>query len=184
MWRSGGNFYIMWSHYHPFKLNIYFIWERILHFSWHNLFVLISDEFDRFVCWECPRGAGHEPHHPGSRTQPGRGDWPQVSAKDDQIHVGYIGAPEDFSTFLHLRGSDLSNLIWSYETETNINWTVSHYRNTQDSVEDNNNVLQLNLVLNNLIICVLVKSFEEMTVLLAVPVLTLISSSLDFRDWR
>ena len=40
------------------------------------------------------------------------------------------------------------------------------YRNTQDSVDDNNNVLQLNLVLNNLIICVLVKSFEEMTVLL------------------
>lgn len=39
---------------------------------------LISDEFDRFVCWECPRGVGHEPHHPGSRTERGRGDWPQV----------------------------------------------------------------------------------------------------------
>ena len=38
---------------------------------------------------------------------------------------------------------------------------VISIRNTQDSVEDNNNILQLNLVLNNLIICVLVKSFEE-----------------------
>ena len=40
---------------------------------------------------------------------------------------------------------------------------VISIRNTQDSVEDNNNILQLNLVLNNLIICVLVKSFEELS---------------------
>ena len=57
---------------------------------------------------------------------------------------------------------------------------ISQYRNTQDSVEENNNVHQLNLVLNNLIICVLVKSFEEMTVLLLVWVLTRISGFISF----
>ena len=71
------------------------------------------------------------------------------------------------------------------QTKTNTKRMISQYRNTQDSVEDNNNVLQLNLVLNNLIICVLVKSFEEMTVLLLVWVLTQITaSSLDFREYN